>query len=230
MPPTSTGRPTRNCSGLASPGLVTGDVDFAFACWVRVNATTAVTDVNRGEAQVAGKWGNMGEWLLALNSSSGTDQFRFLVASPSGAIVAGPATAFSGGLDLGRWFFVVLWHDAAANTLNLSVDGVLIGSTPHAAGVRANQNQPFHLGRGADASIGFPAISLARATFFRSPPGGIGSVIGELVTALYNGGAGLDPAEISTDQVEAWGLVACWPLDEPSGTRRAVFCARGPST
>jgi hypothetical protein len=204
--------------------LKTGDVDFGFACWVRVNSRPTVTDLNRGELHVAGKWDQLNfkssEWLLCLAPPSGGEahQFRLLASNPStGSTVYGPRSAIPGGIGLGRWYFVVAWHDSAADTLNLSVDGVPTVAVPYVAG-GAGSWAPFHLGKPSWRG-GFPVISMARAAFFKQPPGGIGARIGDITATLYNGGEGADLRQMVPDRLADWGLQAYWPLEEKGGTR-----------
>ncbi|WP_145279886.1 LamG domain-containing protein [Tautonia plasticadhaerens] len=206
--------------------LKTGDVDFGFACWVRVNSRPTQSDLDRGETHVAGKWGHksdpLSEWLLCLNSPSGPDQFRFLVYGESPRrLVPGPHSALPGGIQVGRWYFVVAWHDSVTNTLNLSVDGERSAPVPHSGGVRSDW-LPFHLGK-VQWRDGFPAISMSRAAFFKNPPGGIAGTIDETIATLYAGGVGADAREVAPARLRQWGLQNYWPLEEAGGVRGDIW-------
>lgn len=210
---------------LVGPGqsdLETGKVDFAFACWVRVNERPSEVGFSEPSTHIASKWGTGSEWLLCLNSPTGADQFCFTARGATSA--DSPRSAFPGGIELGRWYFVVAWHDATtdptARTLNLSVDGVTVASTPY-SGSPINSWTAFTLGATA-GTVGYPPISLCHAAFFKNTPGGIGTSIDAIIASLYDGGAGTDLEKMSPEDLRNWGMVAYWPLNEPEGTRQNI--------
>lgn len=212
--------------GPTGSGLQTGNVDFGFACWVRVDALPGVADLNNASTHIAGKWASgtnaSREWLLCLNSPTGADQFCFVArGATTSSTSIGPRTSFPGGVEVGRWYFVIVWHDRTAKTLNMSVDGAMIGSTPY-DGTPASGALAFTLGA-SHGMTGYPPISMGRATFFKSPSGGIGPRIGEIIESLYRGGEGADMLDLPAGQPERWGMVAFWPLDERNGTRRDEY-------
>ncbi|MDA2917631.1 LamG domain-containing protein, partial [Nitrospinae bacterium AH_259_B05_G02_I21] len=46
----------------------------------------------------------------------------------------------------GQWYFVVVWHDATANTLNIQIDDGTVDSSSYTAGIN-DSNSEFDLGR-----------------------------------------------------------------------------------
>jgi hypothetical protein len=208
--------------GSGQSGMETGVVDFAFACWVRVNQRPSEVGFSKPSTHIASKWGTGTEWLLCLNSPTGADQFCFTARGASSA--NSPRSAIPGGIEPGRWYFVVAWHDATTNpsarTLNLSVDGVTVGSVPYSGSPLASWT-PFTLGATAN-TVGYPPISLCRAAFFKNPPGGIGSSVHAMISSFYDGGAGADLEQLNSEDLRKWGMMAYWPLDEVQGTRRNI--------
>lgn len=211
---------------LVGPGqadLQTGKVDFAFACWVRVNAIPSEVGFSNPSTHIASKWGTGSEWLLCLNSPTGADQFCF-TARGAGSVNS-PRSAFPGGIEVGRWYFVVGWHDAttdsSARTLNLSVDGVKVASTPYSSSP-IDSWTAFTLGATAK-TVGYPPISLGRAAFFKNSLGGIGANIDMMIASMYNEGAGADLDQLNSEDLRKWGMVAYWPLDELGGTRQNIY-------
>ncbi|MEW4571269.1 LamG-like jellyroll fold domain-containing protein [Tautonia sp. JC769] len=207
--------------------METGVVDFAFACWVRVNERPPGVGFSNSRTHIASKWGTGSEWLLCLNSPTGADQFCFTARGASSA--NSPRSAIPGGIELGRWYFVVAWHDATTNpsgrTLNLSVDGQTVASVPY-SGSPLESWTSFTLGATANAG-GYPPISLSRAAFFKNAQGGIGSSIQAMIATLYGGGSGADLEQLSPEDLRNWGTVAYWPLDELEGTRRNIYTISG---
>lgn len=203
-------------------GLRTGYVDFGFACWVRINALPPVADLNRSNTHIAGKWAHTSnyrrEWLLCLNSPTGADQFYF---AARGSTTSGPRTTFPGGVEVGRWYFVVVWLDTVAQTLNMSVDGERLNPANYTGGLSGG-TLPFTLGA-SDNLTESPSISMARATFFKEPMGGIGSRIDEIISSLYRDGAGADLGDLAPEQPPSWGMMAYWPLSEHRGVRRNAY-------
>ena len=212
-------------TGLTSQSteLAAGDVDFGFACRVRVDRLPTVNDLG-GSTHIAGKWGGGGggaEWLLALRGPSKADQFHFCIQGANGQVVPGPQTAIPGGIRAGQWYFVFAWHDSVNDTMNLSVDGVDAPSIAYSSGLTAGASN-FHLGAGEGAQ-GSPSISLSRAAFFRDDSGNLGRNAPEIIATLSEGAAGGDESDLSAEQPFRWGLKALWALDESGGKRRPSF-------
>lgn len=118
--------------------ISTGDVSFAFAGWVYQTAATSQVIVS--------KWQNDGtnrEYLLDTGGNSGT-QFRFIVYSDGSTSASVVASNF-GNIPLNTWCFVIAWHDATANTINLQVNNGTVNSTAHSAGV-LDTTTPFQIG------------------------------------------------------------------------------------
>lgn len=111
----------------------TGDVDFTLACWVKL---TTLADTG-----IMCKWdfGSDREYALVYDhtNSSGfggtATKFKFCVSSNGTAVTGSVESAAA--VSTGTWYFLLAWHDAAANTLNISVNGTVV-STSYSSGVR----------------------------------------------------------------------------------------------
>jgi hypothetical protein len=122
-----------NTYRLAAPDsavLSTGDIDFTLAAWVYLTS--------RSNAQIiAGKFnygGGQAEYQLAYRAV--TDRLIFRV-SPDGALspdYSVSANAF-GSPPLNTWMYVVGWHDAGNDTINIQVNNGAVESVSYALGV-----------------------------------------------------------------------------------------------
>lgn len=103
-------------SRASETALQTGDIDFSVAAWVYLDALTA-------NQTIMGRYSGSAspcEYVLAFDGTN----FKFFIFnndSDADAVVVS-ATTF-GTPSTGAWHYVVAWHDAAANTINISVDG-----------------------------------------------------------------------------------------------------------
>jgi hypothetical protein len=102
-------------SKASNDSLRCGNIDFTVAMWVRLTDKAAYYYIG-GKRTV----GNI-EWELEF--AQGSD--RFFGTSDAGAV-----TATNGGSPTaGVWYFLVLWHDAAANTISIQVNNGTANST-----------------------------------------------------------------------------------------------------
>ena len=114
------------------------DVDFTLACWARLDTTT-------GSHALISKWeyGNSDrEYLLRYNSTP--DRFQISVSNDGTTVTSEAADELGAPAD-DTWYFVVAWHDATANTLNIQVDNGTIDSGSYSNGCNDNIS-PFSIG------------------------------------------------------------------------------------
>lgn len=162
---------------LASNALVqTGNIDFTFAAWAKL-ATTG------SPRPIVSKYDNVNskrEYLLFADQT--TTRFRFIV-SPDGTAItsviyfSSPSTAI--------WYFLVVWHDSVADTVNLQIDNGLIATAPYTSGVFASDAE-FQIG-GAQSSSGVPIYmdgDIDEVVFWKR------ILTSDERTDLYNAGAG----------------------------------------
>lgn len=108
-------------------GLSAGDVDFTIATWVKLNSTGTSQEFIAKDAQTAGNR----EYSLNFNGW----RFRFYVFDTSNNFASIEATAF-GASSTGTWYYLVAWHDATANTINLQINNGTVYSAAHSTGVK----------------------------------------------------------------------------------------------
>ena len=122
--------------GLAdNTDISTGDIDFTLAAWVYLDTTPA-------QAEIASKGGAVDiDWYLDYILAS--DRFRFYVEGGSAASVL--ANSF-GAPSTATWYYVIAWHDATANTINIQVNNGTVDSTSHSGGVKDTADD-FAIGR-----------------------------------------------------------------------------------
>ncbi len=92
------------------------------------------------------KWGASTEYLLWYNGT----KLAFSATKATGGNVTLTADAL-GTPSANTWYFVAVWYDYGAGTLNIQVDNGTINSTALAGGIVAN-TQPFVVGAYGDFS------------------------------------------------------------------------------
>jgi Concanavalin A-like lectin/glucanases superfamily len=161
-------------SRTSNASLTLGDIDFTISAWVWMDS------VMSQNAFVA-KAGN--ECMLHCSGSFG---FRFcMTVYQGGASTDRTVQSTFAVPTTGQWYFLVGWHNATADTVNISVNGGAADSTPTlgalatpAAGVefrigaRVAVNQRYITGRVDEVGLWKRILTAAERTH------------------LYNGGAG----------------------------------------
>jgi hypothetical protein len=155
--------------------LSTGDIDFTFTAWVKFETlTSGMTQV------ILSKWDDVLDfeyWLAFFGSS---DKLTFYVSSSGGTLTFTDTTAVA---SAGVWYFVVAWHDAAANTINLQVNDGAVASASHSAGVRDGASA-FCIGAQANPTNYTDGV-IDEVGFWKRV------LTSDERTQLYNAGAGL---------------------------------------
>ena len=157
--------------------LSTGDIDFSIVLWVYLD--------NKDTTQIMlSKWEPTGnQQAYAIQYQTTADRFRFLVSNDGAATVVEAADVL-GIPAIATWYFIVVWHDASANTINIQVNNGNVDSQAHTTGV-FDGTAPFNIGslRGSSQffdgrvdAVGFWKKVLTAAE----------------KTELYNNGAGLE--------------------------------------
>jgi len=155
-----------------------GDIDFTFCGWVKLES-----DIS---PNIYGQYdfgNNQRSWKLSYDTTA--DRFEFRVSNDGIAAVFELADNL-GAASLATWYFVVVWHDATANTINIQVNDGTVDSGAHATGVH-NSTSPFFMG--CQANSGSPAATyydglVDEACFFKAV------LTSAERTWLYNGGNG----------------------------------------
>lgn len=130
-------------SHLDAHCLSTGDIGFSIAGWVFVD----VVGARRGFV-AKGDWnaGSAQEYQLHYNPNN--DRFEFGV-SANGTAQTFVVANNLGSPSVATWYFIVGWHNATANTINIQVNNGSVDSAAYAGGV-TNTAGTFVLGAYSD--------------------------------------------------------------------------------
>jgi hypothetical protein len=170
---------SRYLSRASESLLQTGDIDFTLAAWVYLDSKAA-------ERTIASKWsggtGNAWWWRYTF---TGADRFSFAVRLADASTAQINASSF-GSPSTATWYFVVAWHDATANTINIQVNnGTVDSSTYGSTTAAAVENGAFEIGQLGTAGQ-FMDGRIDSFSFWKR------TLTSTERTTLYNSGAGLD--------------------------------------
>lgn len=107
-----------------------GDIDCTFAVWAYFDSLLV-------ERPLISKYATLGarEYALFYHPlTGGVDSLKFLVSN-DGAMESLVHASTFGTPSTGTWIFVVAWHDASANTINIQVNDGPVDSAAHATGI-----------------------------------------------------------------------------------------------
>jgi len=121
--------------------LSTGDIDFTLAGWVRLESKTDFRCMIRKQAAV-------GECEYGIIYSTIGDRFEFDYSSDGVAFLSEPADNL-GSPSVATWYYIVAWHDAVANTVNIQVNNGTVDSASFSSGVRDGTGS-FAIGTAGD--------------------------------------------------------------------------------
>jgi len=171
-------------SRASAADLNPGNNDFWLAAWVKLATKPAVAGVM---CKYNSGGNNKGFSLYYVGGA--TDRFRFLVSNDGSADVIVTADTFGAPSD-STWYFLFAYHDAASNTINISVNGGAFDSLAHTTGV-FDSTADFTVGQGdLVGPTFFWDGQIDEASYGKSTPGGIASRATEIRDQLYNGGNG----------------------------------------
>jgi hypothetical protein len=113
-----------------------GNQDFTIAFWARFESQPGTMFIiNKYRSDVAQR-------SYRIDYLASADDFLFTV---SGNGMAFTDIATTANVGLATWYFVVAWHDASADTINISINDGTANSTAHTTGV-FNSNANFVIG------------------------------------------------------------------------------------
>lgn len=156
--------------------LSTGDIDFTIQAWVNFEALA-------GYRTIISKSASGTTFEYHLDYSQPDNRIRFFVES-SGATYGIVLANTLGAPSTATWYHIIAWHDATANTVNISVNNGTADSTSHSAGVRDGSGS-FYMGGDAGVSLGSHDGLIDEVGFWKRV-----LTSGER-TSLYNAGSGL---------------------------------------
>lgn len=127
---------SESLSRTSNASLQAGDIDLTMACWVYLASNSEFQGI-------AGKWAVSPNKEYMLNYTGLVYQFG--VSSDGAAQTTRDATSFGKPLTE-TWHYVVAWHDATENTINIQVDNGAIDSTSYSSGITTTATT-FYLGQ-----------------------------------------------------------------------------------
>lgn len=158
--------------------LDAGDIDFAWACWVYADTLGA----DRYVFSKNGNAGNRHDYELFYNNGASRFVFRSFIQSiadyksVTASTLGAPSTA--------TWYFIVCWHDAAADTLNIQVDNGTVDSASTAGVALEVSDGGLGIGARGDLASDFWNGRIDEVVFAKTVP------TAAQRTALYQYGGG----------------------------------------
>jgi hypothetical protein len=105
----------------------TGDTDFTIAAWVNLESKGAFRFI-------VAKDGGVGIREYSFGYNAGSDRFVFNV-SPDGTALTTVTANNLGSPAVATAYFIVVWHDASANTITIQVNDGTANAAAHTTGV-----------------------------------------------------------------------------------------------
>ncbi len=177
--------------------LSLGDTSWEIGCWI-------LCESQSGGTFIVSKW--PGEYAITIvEITPGVRYWSFAITGSGGVGFLSPTSAF----ELGKWYFVRVYHRASAlgGGLGVSVNGVLT-TVAWTTGVQTSTTSPFAVSRyGAGTFHG-----MVDGLYVRS-----GILSKSQADWLYNDGCGRTYAEVPADI--RYGLKAWWDMNETTGVR-----------
>ena len=162
--------------------LQTGDIDFAFAAWVYLTTDAFCTVIAKDSTNTA----NQRDFNIQYRSD--TDRIRFIVVRNGGTQINLLANSH-GAITLNSWILVAAWHDAAADTINISINNGTVDSAATGGALQAASTWPLQIGaRGnaPSAAIEYWQGRIGPIAFWKNR-----TLSAADRAALWNGGNGL---------------------------------------
>ena len=159
-----------------------GNADITFAGWFRVD-TVAVTG-----ALVSKTSEDVGAGEYQLQFVPGANRIRWIVFNPTPSSTIVVANSF-GNIPRDVFLFVVCWHDATANTINIQINNGTVDSAAFSASGMNQGNARFRVGAHGDFEPNDTTFIDGRVDEL--------VVLNRVLTAgersaMYAGGAGVD--------------------------------------
>ena len=116
-------------SVASNASLLTGNIDFTFAGWFYLTSVPSNNDAYSLLAKDTDSPANSRDYTIDFYRNDGSPTsggFRFYINGGGAAPLV--KTGYSGYSTTGQWYHLIAWHDAAADTLNIEVNGTLFSA------------------------------------------------------------------------------------------------------
>jgi hypothetical protein len=121
--------------------LSMANISFMLSCWVYADTLTDQAAImSKGDANNS----NTIEYRITFTGTEGTNRFRFGIGN--GTANAGVLANSLGAPSTATWYFILCWHDAVADTINIQVNNGTVDSASTAIGSFDSAHE-FTLGR-----------------------------------------------------------------------------------
>ena len=171
---------TQYFSHGSNSDFVCGDIDVTWACWVQLESKTS-------DMVVFAKLDRAEAFPYVCKYVSSSDRFVF-TANTGGATTV-TANNF-GSPSTVTWYYIVVWHDSVANTINIRVNNGTADSASFSAGLNDTFQSSTPFGIGAQFIFQSGEVTwdglIDEFGFWKGR-----CLSGAELTTLYNGGAGL---------------------------------------
>ncbi|HEY7061724.1 MAG TPA: LamG domain-containing protein [Chloroflexota bacterium] len=171
---------TQKLSIADNAALSTGNIDFTLCAWVNLANTTATDRWAVSKDNTAGDR----EYYLAYRGSLARFQFGVGTGASPGTVRTVTANTF-GAPSATTWYFIVCWHDAAADTLNIQVNDGTVDSAGSTGASPLDGASDFCIGGRHASSSAWWNGQVDEVAFWKR------TLTAAERTTLYNGGAGL---------------------------------------
>ena len=200
-PGVATGNTGLNANSLSNTdnALGYGDEDFYCSCWVRHDNVTQAF-FNRGTSVVTS---SLLDWTIFV-TTGGTYYFRVSNGASLGQAI------LAAGYTLHKWRFIECYHDSVNNEIGIALDGGAYTTTSYSLGVQNQAGTNNFLCGNAQGTQRLDGEMESFGVFNTVPDS-------TLRAALFNGGAGVKYADLTTGQktdLDTW-----YDMTEASGTR-----------
>lgn len=133
---------------IASNSFVqTGDVSWTISAWIYAQAAGGVMAWVSKTGDSAGQ----GEYA-AYYTSSTDNKLHAQVYTPTDV---GRTVDSTGTITTGTWYLVIVWHDATADTINMSRDNGTADSVGTTGALQSASNAAFRIGRNGTTGFEF---------------------------------------------------------------------------
>lgn len=178
--------------------LQTGDISFTFAAWLYLDSKGAFRFAIAKDNSAVGA-----DREYALYYDSTLDRLRFAVFRAGPTLVVQSADAL-GSPALTTWYWVVGWHDAGADTVNIQVNNGTVNSSATGGALQAAGAAEFRIGD-RQGSTSLPWNGRVDQVMFWKR-----TLTSDERTWLYNSGSGRTVAQVVAGESSS---VTSWTTD-----------------
>ncbi len=164
-------------SHASNSDLETGDIDWTFAAWVNADSLSAGFQTILSKDATAAR-----EYLIYYEDGS-TNRFSVAVFVGVSTVVLRADTL--GAASTGTWYYVVIWHDSTADTINIQVNNGAVDSSATGGSLNAATAAEFRVGGRATIASLIPWDGLIDEVGFWKR-----TLTTQERTDLYNAGVG----------------------------------------